>query len=233
MKVSHRLQFISQLVTTEYDHIWDCCCDHGLLGMLLLERRAAAHLHFVDLASPIMCLLEVRLNRYFPQQHIEPHCRWYLHCGDVANLPLADFDMASRHLVIIAGVGGELLVKLVEQILLAHPQRQLDFILCPIHHNYWVRTKLKTLGLGLISEHLISENRRFYEVLYVSKRTKVPISPIGDGMWDWRQDMHHTYLGTQVTHYQRLVNGGVEFACHALEHYQVLFEKKIKNRDPQ
>ncbi|QSA20815.1 SAM-dependent methyltransferase, partial [Vibrio furnissii] len=38
MKLSKRLQTIEKLVTQHYDHIWDCCCDHGFLGMTLLQR---------------------------------------------------------------------------------------------------------------------------------------------------------------------------------------------------
>ncbi|MDX2422429.1 MAG: SAM-dependent methyltransferase, partial [Amphritea sp.] len=48
MKLSKRLTQIEQLVAPGYTHIWDCCCDHGLLGAALLARHSDAQIHFVD-----------------------------------------------------------------------------------------------------------------------------------------------------------------------------------------
>ncbi len=45
---------------------------------------------------------------------------------------------------------------------------QLEFILCPVHHNYYVRRSLAELGLRLINENLIEEKRRFYELMHLS-----------------------------------------------------------------
>ncbi|HTG55937.1 MAG TPA: SAM-dependent methyltransferase, partial [Niabella sp.] len=49
-----------------YTHIWDCCCDHGLLGAALLSRQAAAHIHFVDIVPELMHELKNKLQRFFP-----------------------------------------------------------------------------------------------------------------------------------------------------------------------
>lgn len=54
MKLSKRLQQIDHMVKHGYDHIWDCCCDHGFLGASLLEREAAAHIHFVDIVPELI-----------------------------------------------------------------------------------------------------------------------------------------------------------------------------------
>ena len=40
------------MIPDGYDHIWDCCCGHGLLGMTLLARHAAEHIHFVEKNDP-------------------------------------------------------------------------------------------------------------------------------------------------------------------------------------
>lgn len=245
MKISQRLQQINSMISGHYDHIWDCCCDHGLLGMLLLERSAARQVHFVDCVPSLMQALELRLQRFFPAEisglnpnlapHSDPdlnpdidpdidlqsnpepnsnlyrHTQWQVHCLDVAALPLGQTRVQDKQLIIIAGVGGELLVDLVRAILVQHPQRHLEFILCPVHHNYYVRQSLTALGLGLKSEHLLEENQRFYEILHVTTIVEpngLPISATGSLMWQTLDETSlpraQRYLSQLIGHYQRM-----------------------------
>ncbi|MCU8086595.1 tRNA (adenine(22)-N(1))-methyltransferase [Shewanella sp. SM21] len=237
MKISQRLQQINSMITGHYDHIWDCCCDHGLLGMLLLERSAARHVHFVDCVPSLMQALELRLQRFFPadisglNSHLDPnlnpdidphlnldidpnlsrHSQWQVHCLDVTALPLEQTSDKDNQLIIIAGVGGELLVELVRAILAQHPLRHLEFILCPVHHNYYVRQSLSALGLGLKSEHLLEENQRFYEILHVSTIAApngLPITATGSLMWQTLDEASlpraQRYLSQVIGHYQRM-----------------------------
>ncbi len=101
----------------------DCCCDHGLLGAKLLQRDAASNIHFVDMVDDLMAELERKLMRFFPQS-VPPQtaltpsvilgsAQWQIHCIDVAQLPLDKFNQYATHLIIIAGVGGELLYQSV------------------------------------------------------------------------------------------------------------------------
>lgn len=251
MKISQRLQQINRMVGPGYDHIWDCCCDHGLLGMLLLQRNAAPKVHFVDCVAPLMQQLSLELARFFPQQPISNtqnaieqtnnlQSEWQVHCLDVAALPLAQYGKQAKHLVIIAGVGGELLVELVRSIV-ANQQSQsdahsgndssnhdlsqgaclLEFILCPVHHNYHVRSALAELGLKLKDEYLLEENQRFYEILHLTqvnacsktntslKTTEaVPLSATGSIMWQGlnadKISQAKRYLDQTIGHYQRI-----------------------------
>ncbi|ABI38951.1 conserved hypothetical protein [Shewanella sp. MR-4] len=256
MKISQRLQQINQMVGPGYDHIWDCCCDHGLLGMLLLQRNAAPKVHFVDCVAPLMQQLSLELARFFPplpisnvqnateqtttEQTTHAQSEWQVHCLDVAALPLAQYGKQAKHLVIIAGVGGELLVKLVRSIVanqqsqsdahsgndssnhdLSQGARQLEFILCPVHHHYHVRSALAELGLSLKDEYLLEENQRFYEILHLtqanassktntcSKITEaVPLSATGSIMWQGldadKTRQAKRYLDQTIGHYQRI-----------------------------
>ncbi|MFB2636918.1 tRNA (adenine(22)-N(1))-methyltransferase TrmK [Shewanella bicestrii] len=251
MKISQRLQQINRMVGPGYDHIWDCCCDHGLLGMLLLQRNAAPKVHFVDCVAPLMQQLSLELARFFPQQPISnpqnateqttDAQEWQVHCLDVAALPLAQYGKQAKHLVIIAGVGGELLVELVRSIVanqqsqsdahsgndssnhdLSQGARQLEFILCPVHHNYHVRSALAELGLSLKDEYLLEENQRFYEILHLtqantSSKTNassktaeavVPLSATGSIMWQGldadKTRQAKRYLDQTIGHYQRI-----------------------------
>lgn len=198
LKISKRLQKINQMITKHYDHIWDCCCDHGLLGQTLLNKSAAGTVHFVDIVEPLMRDLQQHLeNTSASNQH------WKVHCIDVANIPLPA-DCRLKNLIIIAGVGGDLLIQLVQSILDKHPNRELEFLLCPVHHNYKVRQALIQLGLGLIDESLVHDNKRFYEVIYVSTSSNKSLSPVGSLMWDFARKEDNEYLRKTVAHYQRM-----------------------------
>ena len=75
VKLSKRLECIKSMIlganvehhglenqeinSQHYDHIWDCCCDHGLLGRSLLSAYASrpqlsATIHFVDVVRPLI-----------------------------------------------------------------------------------------------------------------------------------------------------------------------------------
>lgn len=204
MKISQRLNLIESMVNNRYEHIWDCCCDHGLLGAKLLDNDRASVVHFVDVVPDLMREVSNKLERFYPAADGKEH-RWQVHCIDVALLPLV--KRTDSQLIIIAGVGGELLISLVDAIIAAHPLQQLEFILCPVHHIYEVRKALKKLGLGLIDERLLEENRRFYEVLHVSTHSKVPISLVGSQMWDLTRTLDQRYLQKTLSHYQRIASG--------------------------
>lgn len=204
MKISQRLKLIESMVINRYDHIWDCCCDHGLLGAKLLDNHRASVVHFVDVVPDLMRSVGEKLERYYPfAQGEQP--RWQVHCLDAALLPLASKDKSQ--LIIIAGVGGELLISLVNAILAAHPQHKLEFILCPVQHTFEVRKALSQLNLGLIDEHLLEENRRFYEVLHVSTFSQLQVSLVGNKMWDLTRSLDQRYLQKTLSHYQRIEAG--------------------------
>ena len=219
MKLSQRLGQIDKLITTQYDHIWDCCCDHGLLGAKLLQKSAAGTVHFVDVVEDVMVELESKLMRFFPQvvdsqsdlpsrvqlpTPILLQVSWQVHCIDVAKLPLALFPQQARHLIIIAGVGGDLLIELVQAILSAHNDKSLEFILCPVHHNYKVRSSLIDMNLHLLNECLVKENNRFYEIIHLTNQAGKPLSKVGSQMWDFEQAGNREYLQRTILHYQRM-----------------------------
>ena len=228
MKLSQRLGQIDKLITRQYDHIWDCCCDHGLLGAKLLQRDAASNIHFVDMVDDLMAELERKLMRFFPQPvseqavlspflsesvispsvisgpRISQTAQWQVHCIDVATLPLDNFNQQATHLIIIAGVGGELLIELVQTILSHHGDKALEFILCPVHHNYKVRSRFIEMKLGLIQECLVKENNRFYEIMHLSSHADTPLSQVGSQMWNFERLEDREYLQKTILHYQRM-----------------------------
>lgn len=230
-----RLAQIDAMVTTDYAHIWDCCCDHGLLGARLLSRRVAGCIHFVDQVPELMHALEAKLQRFFAQASpgaqpvpgtlLSP--AWQIHCIDAAALPLQQYP--AKHLVIIAGVGGELTMQLVEAIVNKHPAADIDFLMCPVQHQFALREQLIRLNFGLRREALIEENRRFYEVLLVcSPATRdqscTRISAVGEHIWQAASNAQTktalAYLEKTLSHYQRIQRGKGANVQHIIQAYQ-------------
>lgn len=218
MKLSHRLEQINQMVTDHYDQIWDCCCDHGFLGAALLQRGAADKFHFVDVVPTLTDALQVQLERFSdgPLKGRD----WQVHCKDVAALRLP--ESSGRQLIIIAGVGGDLTLEMVQAITRSHPDQALEFMLCPVRHHYQLRQGLIALGYGLLDESLVCENKRYYEIIHVSSNSDCVISPIGDRMWDLSRALDRDYLTRTIAHYERMGRNVGQEAEPILAHYREL-----------
>lgn len=225
LKLSKRLEQIEQIeqmVTGDYTHIWDCCCDHGLLGAALLSRLAAPNIHFVDIVPKLMDELEGKLQRF----HSYSLSRWKTHCIDVATLPLDKHQ--GKHLVIIAGVGGDLMIKFVEALHHKYPELAIDFLLCPVHHQFALRQKLIELKFSLNDELLIEDNKRFYEVMLVTSVTdeNAPISAVGDKIWQStslkQANIAEKYLRKTLCHYQRIEQGNSNSVTHIIAAYHTV-----------
>lgn len=198
MKIGLRIQKLDEMIASPYEVIWDCCCDHGLLGMMLLQRHAAKSIHFVDVIERLATTLQSKLKQHFSGEEFESV--WQVHCENVANLSIPDIK---SQLIIIAGVGGDTTIELVNSIIANHPNQQMEFLLCPVHRNYHVRECLISHKFGLVNECLIRENGRFYELLHVSSDAKQAISFVGSTMWDFSNEEHQLYLAKMIAHYQR------------------------------
>lgn len=234
MKIGKRLQHIEAMVTSGYTHIWDCCCDHGLLGASLLTRHMAPFIHFVDIVPELMHKLETRLRRFYPEMAADTSpsaamSAWQVHCIDVASLPLSRHE--GKQLVIIAGVGGDLMVQLVRAIHGANPTADIDFLLCPVHHQFTLRQQLIQLDFQLIEERLLEENRRFYELLLVSSKTRETqprcrVSAVGERIWQphspEQADVASRYLNKTLAHYQRMQRGQHIDVTPIIEAYQAV-----------
>jgi len=222
VKLGKRLKQIDSMVQAEeYSHIWDCCCDHGFLGMNLLRRQAAPHIHFVDIVPELINPLTEQLNQFSPVQPREQNkeqdkeqSKWQTHCLDIAQLPLQLYS--GKQLVIIAGVGGDLTIQFIQDIVQKHPNLEIDFLLCPVRRLYELRQVLIAMKMGLIAEALVKENNQFYEILLLasannSDSPNKPVSPTGNLLWqggkqEAQQDAKE-YLDKTLSHYKRMQQG--------------------------
>lgn len=213
------------MVTEHYDHIWDCCCDHGLLGAALLARNAAHCIHFVDVVPKLMGELENKLNQFYPinSQLIS---QWQVHCMDATALPLQ--KLSGKHLVIIAGVGGDLTTELVNAIYQQNPTIDIDFLLCPVHHQFTLRQQLIQFDFSLKTETLIVENQRYYEILLVSTAGNFPaqIASVGSLIWESKTSeqvkIATDYLHKTLAHYQRIQPNRNTNVQHIIDAYNAV-----------
>ena len=220
-----RLRQIETMVSERYEHIWDCCCDHGLLGAALLSRQAAPHIHFVDVVPNLMQELQRKLNRYYPAT-TESNSQWQTHCIDAITLPLQDYN--GRHLVIIAGVGGDLMTELVKAIYQKNPMLDIDFLLCPVHHQFTLRQQLIEFDFSLKNEVLIVENQRFYEILFVSTTSNphAKIHSVGSLIWQSntpeQAKITADYLNKTLCHYKRVQLSRKTDVQHIIDTYNAI-----------
>lgn len=229
MKLSARLMKINDMVESHYDHIWDCCCDHGFLGSALISREIAQKIHFVDIVPELMDLLENKLKALYLSS------AWETHCIDVTTLPLNHYK--GKHLIIIAGIGGDLMIKLITTLHEKYANLNIDFLLCPVHHQFSLRSTLMRLNFGMKNEALIEDNKRFYEIILVSNTMKKnnPISLIGEEIWvcetPQKTAVIMRYLHKTLNHYNRIQQGGTDNVQHIINAYNAIENQTIKDID--
>ena len=215
MTPGKRLLRLAQLAGNGHQHIWDCCCDHGQLGAALLNANAAEQVHFVDIVPALMTRLEQQLSQWYPGGG------WQTWCLDVTNLPLQ--HMTGRQRVIIAGVGGELMARMLTSLTPRLTGLDVDFLLCAVNHQQHLRQTLRTLGFGLHHEELLEENHRCYELLHVCPppHTQPQPSLVGEHIWLAHNEQQHAtanrYYQRTLQHLTRMQQGGRTDVTHWIE----------------
>jgi tRNA (adenine22-N1)-methyltransferase len=214
LRLSKRLNVLDSLINHQYAEIWDGCCDHGLLGATLLTRHAADIIHFVDIVPELMTQLEQKLLTYYPTQDTalsSKHSLWRVHCHDMAQLQLK--ASSKRQLIILSGIGGDLMSHIISQIKVNNPTHYIDFLLCPVNNSYYLREQLIALNCELYQEVLVEENHRFYEVIYVSggqhrhsvqnTNVQATLTNVGHSIW---YDANGEPNLSAIRYYKKLIN---------------------------
>ena len=196
LRPNSRLSHLAEIVDPPYRTIWDCCCDHGLLGMSLLKDGYADEVIFVDIVEDILANLTTRLEHSFPQNQYN----WQVRCEDLKNIVVPPVD---SQLFIIAGVGPHQTIEFINSLYASAPDTPFDLLVCSVHGSYSVRQALINKGYRLKNEQIILENNRFYEAIYVSKHADKAIADTGSQMWQWTDPEHQDYWHRVVGHYRQ------------------------------
>lgn len=190
--IGPRLNAILELVTEvqqkdPYPCIWDCCCDHGYLGIKILSHNLCEKLVFVDQLPHIIEQLTDKIAPFSTGKH-------ELIATDAGELV---FDAQNRHLVILAGVGGECLIDIISEIESNHPDAQIDYIFCPSSRQNLLREYLSSQSMGLLVERIVCEKKRCYEIIYVQGKAEPGLLPsvsLTCELWDMDNIDHQQYL---------------------------------------
>lgn len=187
------LDFVSRVQQDKpYPCIWDCCCDHGYLGIKILSENLCEKLIFVDQLPHLIEQLSNKLTPFCVDN--ERIGKYELITADAGDLR---FDSQQQHLVILAGVGGETSVEIVTSIEEKHPDVQIDYIFCPSASHNALREYLAVNDFGLVFETLTCEKQRYYEIMYVKGKAasdELPRVSLTCTLWEEDNEDHQHYL---------------------------------------
>lgn len=138
--------------------LWDLCCDHGLLGLAALGSERFPKVHFVDSSEAAMKLLEGRLagNRR-AGFHVKP---------------AQEIDEDLTGSVVIAGVGGLLIWKILQTLQVRGALKARRLILGPHRDEAWLADQLRLGALpswNLTKEARVLERGRSRHLLVAEK----------------------------------------------------------------
>lgn len=197
---------VKQIQLTEpYPCIWDCCCDHGYLGIKIMHDKLCKKLVFVDQVAHIIDQLRSRLAPFSKSKH--SICNHELITSDAGDIC---FDPQQRHLVILAGVGGERTVEIIRKIERNHKGICIDYIFCPSTSQNALREYLDAEDFGMAHESLVYEKKRFYEVLYVQRKTytiDLPSVSLSCDIWNSDNPDQQRYLQKIKRHQYKKQSG--------------------------
>lgn len=197
-RLGKRLQALFDAIPPGYDEVWDLCCDHGQLGLALLESQRAKQVHFVDQVDSIMLDLRDRLERYGATAY-------QLHTLPAEQLVLT---APTRPLLVLAGVGDEVTRAIVSAVSEHNPNTQPDWLISPANKLFQVRRYLQQQSFGLLEEGVVFENGRGYEWLSVSRDRQRAADPVPNPANFWNAEIpeHRTHLQKLVRHARKQLN---------------------------
>lgn len=171
--------------------IFDTCCDHGKLGIMALCYSKDYFVHFNDISNPIIQKLKIKLKSFDSK-------RYTLKAQDAKQL---DIDPDKPSIVIIAGVGGECALEIMQGLSQRNQAKKSYFIICSHYHSFELRLGLANLKLGLITEDFFFDGKWPYEMLVVSWGQDTKITPFSRKLFDLTNLSHRKYLSKMLKHY--------------------------------
>lgn len=157
-KLGKRLKHLFASIPQDSNIVWDLCCDHGALGRAIIESRSDTHVVFNDIHPDIMARLSAQLTRLQAKNY------------EIIIAPAEAIDLKSidNQTVVIAGVGDEQCIAILQALSLQTHSKKCRFIISPTTKVALVRNYLIDAGFYLVDESVVTENKRSYEVITVS-----------------------------------------------------------------
>lgn len=208
-RLGERLDHVFRWVGSadSYDFIWDLCCDHGRLGLHLHKSHPNTYVYLVDKVAAIVDKLATDYSELNDG-------RLHFKTADVCQLNIAT---EKRTLVIVAGVGGQNLITMLEGLLARlGPEAAVDFILSPNSHMFELRAFLQSRPFTLIDEAFVTEKGFSHEHLWLrysncsngalAHSEFKSVSAVGYSLWHDMTDIKRVYICKLQQHYQRMLD---------------------------
>jgi tRNA (adenine22-N1)-methyltransferase len=193
ISLSHRLQSLFDMVDPEVDYFYDLCCDHGKLGFsVFYNKRPKQQTVLNDQIIGICEQIQTFIDTYIPNSSlIKVTCQ---------KAQAIEINPNVKNFITIAGIGGPLLLEILDSLNL-NPSDTL--LLSPHTKIHEVRKYLHDKNFSLIEERLIREDHQFYEMLKVTPNQEgEPVSLIGKAMWDENSDINKSYLLKNLNYFE-------------------------------
>lgn len=214
-----------------YTDIWDLCCDHGRLGLHLHQASALAgcNIHLIDRVPSVIDTLDTRYG-----QLLGSHLSFT--CMDASELVLPN---SGNHLVIVAGVGGQTVATILQNITQRLQGRgplaetfSLEYILSPNLDTFELRRSLRSNNVELLAEEFVSEKGWHHEHMHLRYHSREgdykKSSVAGESLWQPLTDAKKRYLERYIRHYDKCLNlRGDDSAAPALAAYADILAKKV------
>lgn len=180
-----RLNSILSLDVNPPNHIYDLYTDHGKIGLAFSKKFKEAFLTFIDIRSHLINDLE---NKYSFNQ---------LYSFKTQDANLTKFK--NKSLVLMCGVGGNLIISCLESYLKQENIHTHEFIICATMHTLELRKFLQDNDFIQKDFKVADENGRCYEVLLVSYSGQASnIKIFAANEWSFSHPIHKRYLKSKI-----------------------------------
>lgn len=217
IRLGKRLRAIVELIDPETNRCYDLCCDHGLIGRRFGEQQPLCQVFFNDSRAAILA----RLTEIFGDSERQRY-RILTGCAEKISL-----HPTLRGTVVVAGVGDIITIRILSALFQQTSAKNYDFIIAPANRCAQVRQFLAASATNLVSESVVTERQRSYELIKVrlADRPHKTLSLTGE-CWQADNPDHRRHLQKLIDYYRRQLQ---QKSNPELEALIVAYEQKINN----
>ncbi|MCQ3035797.1 MAG: class I SAM-dependent methyltransferase [Bacilli bacterium] len=157
MKLSRRLQAVADFIE-DGSSVFDIGADHGNLEIFLSTSRKINKIFAVD-------------NKEGPYAILRNNTKDFANIKTKLSSGLDDYS-SEYNTIVIAGMGGQLIVELLKQ----HPESfsSIEHLIIDPHKNIdETRVELAKLGFKIKEEKIVKEKKKYYFVIHLIKGTDI------------------------------------------------------------
>lgn len=174
------------------EHVYDLCCDHGIIGMAISKTYPNLQVTFVDKVPSIINNLRNKLTAYITLEN-----KFQILCKDATKLKV---NANNKNLFIVSGIGGELATDIFNN--LYNQDKEAFFIFCIHQKNEYLKEHLIEQKFQVIKSGLVIENNHGYEIMLVHPNMGENIIVFDCKTYDQNSINHKNYLINLKDYYE-------------------------------